>query len=234
MSYAPQRPGLAIAAGVLLIVYGGLGVLGSFCGAGTIVLQQAFQPPAGPGEEQNFFAPVDPALAKEVPSAPAVETIALLFGLALSVAMIAVGIGILQMRPLARVLAMVIAAADILLTLAHTAYSVILLFPVQDRLLDEEAKNLPAEMPFNPFGMAKGAMWGGAALGVVFTLAIWITVLFMLNSKSVRAAFADDGESPDPPRRGDSPPRYDGYDEDDELPPPPSSRGDSGITDRPS
>src|SRR5262249_27076032 len=135
-------------------------------------------------------------------------------------------------QPSARVLAMVLAVADILVTLAHTAYSVMLILPVENRLLDEEAKNMPAEVPFDLFGMIKGAMWGGAALNVVLTLAVWITVLFMLNSQSVRAAFADELEPAEPPRREDSRSRYDDYD--DDLPrPSPRSSGETGITDRP-
>jgi hypothetical protein len=230
MSYTPHRPGLATAAAVLVLIYGGMGVFGTFCGGGAMLLQQAFEPPA-PGEEQDFFAPVDREVAKEVPSAPAVETVCMVLNLLLSVAMIAAGIGALQMRPGARVLAMVLAAVDIVLTLAHTAYSVILLYPVQNRLLDEEAKNLPPEIPFDFFGMIKGAMWGGAALNILLTLAVWITVVLMLNSKKVRAAFADEFEPPEPPRQEDSRSRYD-YD--DDLPPPsPKSPGDAGITDRP-
>jgi hypothetical protein len=232
MSYSPRRPGPAIAAAVLLIVVGGWGVVGAFCGGGGMLLQQAFQPPAGPGEDWNFLVLVDPEAAKEVPSAPAVETTAFGLNLLLSLAMIAAGVGILRMQSHARVLGMVIAVADILATLAHTAYSVILVYPVQNRLLDEEAKNMPPEVPFDPFGVLKGAMWGGAVFNVVFTLAIWITVLFMLNSKSVRAAFADELEPPEPPRRDDSRSRYDDYDH--ELPPLRPSSGETGITDRPS
>ena len=232
MSYTPHRPGLAIAAGVLLIIFGGLGVFGAFCGGGGMLLQQAFQPPGGAGEEQGFVGPVDPQVAKEVPSAPAVETTAFVLNLLLSVAMIAAGVGILRMQPHARVLAMVVAVADILVTLAHTTYSVMLILPVENRLLDEEAKNMPAEVPLDVFEMIKGAMWGGAALNVVFTLAVWITVLFMLNSKSVRAAFADELEPAGSPWRDDSRSRHDDYD--DELPPPRPSSGETGITDRPS
>lgn len=92
---------------------------------------------------------------------------------------------------------------------------------------------MPAEVPFDLFGIIKSAMWGGAALNVIFTLAIWITVLFMLNSKSVRAAFADELEPAEPPWREDSRSRYDDYD--DDLPPPSrKATGDKGITDRPS
>ncbi len=233
MSYAPHRPGLAIAAAVLLIIFGSLGMLGAFCGGGGMLLQQAFQPPGGAGEEQGFVGPVDPQVAKEVPSAPAVETSAFVLNLLLSVAMIVAGVGILRIQPRARVLAMVVAVADILVTVAHTAYSVMLILPVENRLLDEEAKNMPAEVPFDLFGIIKSAMWGGAALNVIFTLAIWITVLFMLNSKSVRAAFADELEPAEPPWREDSRSRYDDYD--DDLPPPSrKATGDKGITDRPS
>lgn len=232
MSYSPRRPGPAIAAAVLLIIVGAWGLLGAFCGSGGMLLQQAFQPPAGPGEERNLLVPVEPQVAKEVPSAPAVETTAFVVNLLLSVAMIVAGVGILRMQPHARLLAMVVAVADILVTLAHTAYSVVLILPVENRLLDEEAKNMPAEVPFDFFGMIKGAMWGGAIFNVVFTLAIWITVLLMLNSKSVRAAFADELEPREPPRRDDSRSRYDDYD--DDLPPLRPSSGETGITDRPS
>ncbi len=231
MSYPMPRPGLAIAAGILLITYGSLGLLGVFCGSGAMLMQQGFQQPLAPGEEANLLNGfVEPEVAKEVPSAPAVETAFLGVSLLLSLAMIVAGIGVLQMKPMGRWLAMAVAVVDIVVTLAHTAYSVILILPVQHRLLQEEAPNMPPG-PFNMIDAIESATWGMTVFGVLFTLAIWVTVLCMLNSKSVRAAFADEFEPTEPPSRERARPRYD--DDDDDLPPPSRSAGDTGITDRP-
>ena len=227
MSYVPRRPGLAIAAGVLLIIYGSLGLANSFCGAGVMLMQDMFEQP---GEEALFPAPVDPRVAKEAPSAVAVESAALGLAFFISIAAIVAGIGILQLKSSARLLALILAALDILITLGHATYKIALTIPIEMRLLNEEAKNQPEELPFDIFGFIEGATWGSLAFGVVFTLVFWIVVLAMLHHKTVRAAFADVIEPEQSPRsKRRSQERYD-----DEFDVPPPKRSDeTGIKDHP-
>ena len=227
MRRATARPGLLIAAGVMLLIVGGWTVFGVLCAGGMMVFANALNQQIGGGDE--LVLGVDPDVAKEVPSAPYVEAGVLVISLLLGVGMLFAGAGVLQVKPMARVLGVVVGAGDLVLTLLHSLYNAVLVFPVQDRLLGEEAQNFGGG-PFNIFEAIKTGMWGSLLLQVVFNALWWAVVLFFLMHPSVSAAF-DTADEPDEPRRRErSYPRREDFDDDDHgIPPPP----DTGITDSP-
>ena len=95
---------------------------------------------------------------------------------------------------------------------------------------------VPAGGPQPPFDIAaltRSLTWVILALTVIIQIAITLTIIFMLSTKSVRAAFAGQSSEPSDDEKERKPrSRYEGYDDDDQ-PPPPKSPGDTGITDRP-
>ncbi|MSQ94997.1 MAG: hypothetical protein EXR98_10645 [Gemmataceae bacterium] len=224
------RPGMLIAAGVLLLIVGGWTLLNVFCAGGAMVFQNALDPVVGGGGDALAFG-VDPDVAKEVPSAVFVEGGVLFIRVFLGIAMLLAGIGVLQMKPVARVLGIVVGAADVLVTMIHSLHNALLVFPVQGRILAEEAGDFPPG-PFDFIEAIQGAMWGSLVFQVVFTLLWWGVVIFFLCHPSVRAA-CDSGGQPEEPRR--SYPRRDDYDDPDDdygaVPRKPPS--DTGVTDRP-
>ncbi len=207
------RPGLLVAAGALLLIVGGWTVLGVLCAGGAIVFQNAVNPLVGGGDEFNFG--VDPEVAHEVPSAPFVEAGGAFLNLLLGVLMLVAGMGVLQVRPTARLLAIAVGVADLALTLLHSLYNALLVFPVQERIFKEEAQNFGGG-PFNIFEALHAGMWGGLIFQVIFSVLWWGVVIYFLLHPSVHAAFDGngDGEPAPEPYPGRRFPRRDDFDDD--------------------
>jgi len=75
-------------------------------------------------------------------------------------------------------------------------------------------------------------VWFWIFLSILFSLAIWLTVIILLSGERVRAAFAHEGtdanaEVEERPRSG-----YEGYDDDDPPRKAPKFPGDKRITDQ--
>jgi hypothetical protein len=223
------RPGMLVAAGIMLLVIGGCALFNVFCSIGGTVFQNALDPMLGGGGDMVLG--VDPDVAKEVPSAVFVEGGVLLLNALLGAAMLFAGLGVLQRKPSARNLAFAVGAADVFVTLTHSLHNAILVFPVQDRLIAEEVGNF-GDGPFNLMEAIQAGMWSGMILQVVFTVIWWGMLFFFLCHPSVRAAFDAEGEPDEPRGRDRSYPRREDFDDDDYGAPPRRPPPDTGITDR--
>lgn len=227
----PKRPGIVLAAAILLFVFGGFGLFG-LCAVFTPFLQDMIpQPPQIQGQPR-FEDPMK-KIAQEVPSFNIVHGAVGFTMFALSILQIWAGFGLLKLRPAARIMAIATSFAIIVLMIGQTIYDAIFFIPVYTRLLDVQVQNL-GPMPFDIVGFTKGFMWVSLSIGLVFGIGIRLTIILMVNTKSARNAFAGisdaPADEPEPePRR-----RYDGYDDDDEAYPrsSPQSPGDTGITNR--
>jgi hypothetical protein len=233
MANIGKRPGVVLAAAILLFVFGSFSVLRGCCGVFSEVLQGPIQgmmpqPPAVQGKK-----PVDinRRLAEEVPSKVYVLSTFHVIDFLLGIVKIIVGIGLLKMSSPARVLAFIVAGFTIFETIAESLYNVLVFMPAFERVFAEHLKNAPP-MPIDFGALFKGSSWVGAALGIIVSLGIWLTVIFLLSGERVRTAFADAGKEPPEPEKRRKP-RYEGYEDEDEGDRPPSPP-DTGITDRPS
>ncbi len=223
MANIAKRPGVVLAAAILLFIFGGLSVLGSCCaGAGLLMQGVIPEPPAVQGKKPPNAMDLNRKVAEEVPGFIIVESGTHGLNLLLGLVKIFAGIGLLKMSSPARLLAIGAAIVSILVTLGHAAYTAVLVIPVYDKVFAEQLKNAPP-MPFDFAQLMQGSMWVGVLFGIVLALAIWLTVIFLLSGQKVRAAFAEAGLPPveeEPPRS-----RLEGYDDDDRPP-------ETGITDR--
>ena len=208
-------PASVSTAAILLFVYGGMMVFCNTCGIAM----------ASVGDDPGMRD----AMEKEVPGSGAVEVAAMVIGIALSLSMIVVGIGLYRLSPAARYAAFGVAALEIVITLVHSGYVAILVVPVQERLLAAEAQNMPP-MGFDFAGVMSTSMWVGLAMSVGACLAFCLPVIWFLSTPAARAAFERGYLEPLPSERR---PRYDGYDEDEDDHDPPPPRGpETGFTDR--
>ena len=228
MPRQPKRPGFVTTAAVLLFSYGGLMLLCSFCGAAEMAMIVA-------APNANAQGPFDVAgqereLAKRIPSYVVVSSCTHVFNLALGAAMIVAGIGALRLKPFARFVGSGAAAADILVTSLSGCYHVLVVFPVSERIAQEQLQNVP----FNAAGLTGGVSWAVLIFLTVFTLVFCLLIIGFLNAKKSRDGFAGKFE-PDPDEERLA--RFEAFnDGDDDFRPrsrPPQAPGDTGITGEP-
>jgi hypothetical protein len=212
MNHLPKRPGTVVAAAVLLFIYGAFNLSCSFCAGISFVA-------GDPNEAQ---------IAQEVPGYQIVNITQAVSNLLTGAAMIALGVGVLHLMPIARIGAFLVCSYEILMALAYTVYAIALVIPATQRVLAAQAQNNP-QAAFDVGQLMNVFVWGSLVFADLLALSMCGLIMIFLSGKNVRAAFADEYEG-DP--RPDRLPRH--YDDDDDNPPPsPRSPGDNtGITDR--
>jgi hypothetical protein len=215
------RPTPVLVIAILHLVGGGLGLFFSLCGCAGLLMGSAFSsfpmptaparpgqpsppPPPGPGEVMKFYN-------ENVPGYQAFTIGSLAVSFLLDGMLLAAGVGLLNMRPWARVLSLVYAPISIVNRLVAFVYQLVLVVPATEKLY---AQN-PALAGMSSF------MSITSVLGLVVSLLFIIyplTVLVILLMPSTAAAFrgevparAEDvsaeGSYPDDPWR--EPPRSD-------------------------
>jgi hypothetical protein len=223
----PKRPGVVLAAAIMLFVFGGIAVLG-LCGTAFPYLMAGQAQPKKVGNQPNFIDPT-PILLTEEPVVTGVLTGFTIFGAILGIAKIWAGVGILQLKPTARKVGIALAILTILVTIAQSVYTALCFFPAYLRIFARE--NAPEIANFQ--GLIEGVLWGSTVISIIGSIAVWLTLILLLNSRRARNAFAGISDEPETPER-EPRPRYDGYDDEDDYPrSSPSSSEETGITDRP-
>ncbi len=223
-----NRPTSVLVLAIFHFILGGLGLLGGLFGLGSAVIVYAQSPtsapppaavrPAGPGgmtvAAQNQFLNARLPYWKEI---------GILFNLidsAISVLMIAAGVGLVRMRPWGRTCSFVYGGVSIVSQVGRLVYTAGFFLPAMSDFY--ESLTGPASGLPPGFGtIMKYALIGGVAvslLGFVYP----IIVLVLLSRRSVRAAFSGVpvGGEEDPYDRG-GPPREGDYDR-----PPPGYGGE--------
>lgn len=216
MHQTAKPPGSVVGAAVLLMIYGGMSMACVVCAGASFFIDD----PDGMNDK----------VAKEVPSYVAVEIASAAISIMTGLGMIVAGLGVLKLMRPARLAAYFLCVVEILQVLAHCAYSAILVIPAYNRIFALEAPNMP-ELGFNFANAMSASMWVGVSLNVIVTLVFCTAVIVLLSKATARAAFATDYFEPPPGTR----PRYEGYEDEDDLPPPrpPEGPPDTGITGRP-
>jgi hypothetical protein len=189
-------PVLVIA--ILHLVGGGLGLFGSFCACGGLLMGSAFssfpmptvptrpgqaapiQPPPGPGEIMKYYN-------DNVPGYQAFTIGSIAVSILLDVMLLSAGIGLLNMRPWARMLSFVYAPMSILNRIGTFIYQLIFVMPATEKFY---AQN-PVFAGMSSFMSITTGM--GLFVNLLFIL-YPIAVLVVLLMPSTVAAFR--GEPP--------------------------------------
>jgi hypothetical protein len=231
MSETPKRPGVVLAAAIILFIFGGLSLLGIFGAIIPYVTPARAAAPQRIGNQPQFVDPT-PKLVQEEPALMGVMTAFALFSAVLGAVKIWAGIGILQLRPSARIMGIIVSALTFLLTIVQSAHSALFFVPAYLRVFRQEN---PPEIG-NFMGLVEAIFWIATGLGIVVSIALWLTVILLLNSKRSRDAFAGISDEPAEERKRESRSRCDDYEEEYDAYPrstPRSASDDTGITDRP-
>jgi flagellar basal body-associated protein FliL len=237
MPRTPTRPGSITFVAIVLIVLGCLSLLGAIQIVTLAIVALSAEPaPAtrAPGQPPDQ-ASIHRFLAKEVPGyypvAFAAESLNVLFGLA----QLLCGVGLLKLKPGARIWALWLIIAKLLFAFASNAYQGFVVIPPTQRFLAENIVQ-PAgqQAPADLISTITGAILIMVVVGsVVFQIAVALTLILVLTSATAKKAFSggaepqsEEGEPKEERPRS----RYEGYDEDDDLPP--QAPPETGITDR--
>jgi hypothetical protein len=228
MARTLNRPGVVVAAAVILMIVSILTLLGGICGGGIMAFtaaapepkgEQAKQPFGDAGAQQRF-------IAKEAPAYYAVIFSLTGLGVLLSAGQLLAAIGLLSMNPTARTAAIWLTAAKLFVNFLGHVYNAVYVMPAQRDFFDQNP--LPQGAPFDIGAFTQTL--GSVMLVVVFLfqLAIGITIVGLLMTKSANDGFA---AATAPPVEEEKPrSKYEGYDDEGYNPPPP----ETGIQDRPS
>lgn len=235
---AVKRPGAVTAASVLSIIYGSLFTLCGVCGIVSLAMQGGM----GGG---NPFGGGDPmaaqiqdqlmkAIEREAPGYQAYQIVSAVLNLALPVMLLVAAIGLLQMRPWSRTLALITTWLIIANYIAQIVYALAFLFPAMNRGFEAVFANLPGPAPAPP--QAIQAMRAVMTMVAVVTVVVYgifilylITILILLNLSHVRIAFADVAagrvEQPEEERYREREPDAWRREDDDWDRPPPAAEG---------
>jgi hypothetical protein len=189
-----RRPAVVLVVAILNMFFGGMNLLGTLCAVPVLVLLVNLPMPTPPG---NIWMGMYDSLEKRIPYLPAIMVGALLFGLAMNIALLASGIGLWKMRPWARRLAIAYAVVALLNVVVGLVVNLVWLNPVMaDWQEDFVAKQTNPNAPPPPiiFGpkMQTAMSVFGTAFGSIYPTALLI-ILFLPR---VRTAFAAVGSPP--------------------------------------
>lgn len=171
-------PGNLTAAAILLMTYGSLMLLCSGIGAIQAVVGNS---------------DVNQQVAKEVPSHPLVNVAHAVSNFVVGGGMILAGVLLLNLSRLGQVMGLLLCCYELVGVVAHSAYLVAFVFPVTQRLVDEQMRNLPPG-PLHVDQMARGSMWLSLGFTVILTVGFCGPIIGLLTSAKVRDAFHQDGD----------------------------------------
>ena len=154
-----------------------------------------------PQPPEHLFAQ-EMGLAKRIPSYVVVEGSLHVFNLVLGVTMIVAGIGALRLKPFARFAGSGAAAADLLTAFVHGCYVVIVVFPVNERILQEQMQNAQ----FNVADLSQNISWAMLIFFALLSMAFCLPIIAFLNAKKSRERVRRQGRA-GPARGAAGPPR---------------------------
>lgn len=199
-----QRTTPILVIAILHLVGGGLGLIGSLCGCGGLVMTNALSSAIPTVPQRPGQPPPPPSAAdamkyynEHIPGYRAFTFGGLALSLMLDLMLLAAGIGLLNVQPWARWLSIVYAPISILNRLASFVYQLVWVLPVTQELY---AKN-PAMAGMSSIVSISGGI--GLFVSLLFVL-YPISVLVIMLLPSTAAAF-----------RGELPAREDDFPEDE-------------------
>jgi hypothetical protein len=192
----PRRkvPTVVTVLAVFHFIVGGFGLLSGLCG-GIFLLISGGNPArlfAFIPEAQKQLEVQQRILTERVPFYTAYQAEGLVVGLVLSALLVAAGVGLLRLRPWARVLCMVYAPPSILQTLFAAFYTLVYVTPASQ----EAARQAPFGANPQAAQAAQAGAEAGAAVGLILSafmfllmLAYPVITLVIVLLPSVGAAF---------------------------------------------
>jgi hypothetical protein len=170
---------------ILHLVGGALGLMGTLCGGAAQVAGPQALMVGPPSPLQDF----QKRLAQHLEDIPGQKTVtwgSLGLSLVLDVMLLSGGVGLLGMRPWARTLSLVYAVLSILNRVFTSVWTLAIVLPATSEFLEQNMGQYPGTRAAAVGGKIGGIV--GVVVNALF-IAYPITVLIILNLRSVRAAF---------------------------------------------
>jgi hypothetical protein len=147
-----EKPASITVIAILQFVFGGFGIIGGICGGVMMAAggqnMNFFSGGGAPGQNQAHMEQLQKemeAAMTETPAYQVVQITELTVELGLSLAMIASGIGLLQLRPWGRQLAIIYVVVSIGSKILNSAYVLIFTIPAFNSFLQTHSPNGPEE-----------------------------------------------------------------------------------------
>jgi hypothetical protein len=188
------KPASITVIAVLHFVFGGLGIILGICG-GVMMLAggQNWMTPTAPGPNAANMKRMQEDIKKTMEDVPASQAVQIgNFGadLAISIAMIMSGVGLLRLRPWGRILSIVYAVASIALKIFGAIYAMAFTIPAMNQYLNTH--NPTAREDQFAFSIMRAATILPPIIQVVFMI-YPIVVLIIMFRPAVAAAFREGG-----------------------------------------
>lgn len=186
----PQRPPVLVVMAVLNFVFGGFGLVALLC-LGAIALcfgSMASQAPPGPRGSPNPMQEMW-GMYQSIPGFIPYTVVTSIMGLVMATLLIVAGIGLLKVRPWARVLCVIYSVYTILATIGGLIYSIAIVNPAIELWQQDLNRRMAGGGPPPPT-MGGGANNVMSVAGSVMGMAYAIALLVVMFLPVVSAAFA--------------------------------------------
>lgn len=174
------KPTLLMVAGILAIIFGGLGILfGLF---GTL---SAFSTPAPTG---NPITDELQRALREDALISAQTKISAITGPLAAGALLAGGIGLVQAKEWGRKVTLYWAVYAVVATIFSTFVSVTRVMPLIDTMMQKLVAKFPGQNADTAGSIVKASMAGGVVIGLLFGLALPVAMVLMITRQRVKDA----------------------------------------------
>jgi hypothetical protein len=207
MSEKPKRPGVVLAAAIILFVFGGIAVA-EIAGA---VFPYLASPAEIEKKELNKLTLTDPTptLVAEEPALMAVSAAFTVMGAIIGVVKIWAGAGVLRLKPSARTAGIIVAVVTILLSIMQGIHSALYVIPAYVRVFSRD--NVPEIAEYA--GLIEGLFWVSTGVQLIGSIALWLIVICLLNHPRSRNAFAGISDESIEETPAEPASQYSGYDD---------------------
>jgi len=177
------------------LIIGGFGLMCDLCGAASLVAGggQQFSFNTDPKQKQMEKQMQD-IFTRDLPAYTAIQVLEKIVGLALDVALICAGIGLLQMARWGRTLSIGYGAASLIYHFLSAVYVIVYVIPAFDTIMQaalSQARTAQDRQAVElGLGFMKGAMLGATCLPLIYPF----IVLLVMGLPSVKVAFAAGGQ----------------------------------------
>ncbi|HEV3236893.1 MAG TPA: hypothetical protein VGZ25_07885 [Gemmataceae bacterium] len=198
------RPAIIMVFAILHLVFGGLGIFIDICSGITQASGGAKVFTVGNNPQQvEQQQTIQTTIEDRLPAYKAYMYGSLAVSFFLSTSLLVAGIGLLSMKPWARILSLVYAFVSLLEKIVRVIYSVMFLLPVYDEILTKLAED--RNQPFLATGMKFGLILGVAMIFVtmIYPLAVLIAMLTSTARKAMQPGSPGDQNSLDHDGQGE-------------------------------
>lgn len=224
MPQAVNRPGTVMFVAIVLFLFGTLYILSALATGGQAGYIAFFSAPPDPNAK---IRPDDVAanlhfLPQEVPGYVAIVIGVAVLDILFGFGQLYCGIGVLKMKPSARMATIALILLRLLYILGFDAFSALVLYPAQIKFYELHPLELPNQGPevINMATFMRFILYGAMVVKIFVELFVAGLIVILLSTAKTRAAFAGIVEPTEDELPKKSSSQYVGYDDEEGYSPP--------------